>query len=189
MTAFPGKKLNFMGGEFGQWNEWNFQTGLDWHLLEKKRHAQMLQFVKDLNRIYATEPALYEVDFSWEGFQWIDFRDVDNSIVSFVRFSKEKQECVVVVANFTPVPRSGYRVGVPVSGYYTELLNSDSGHYGGSNMGNAGGLLSEPTPWQEQPHSMLITVPPLGVMYFKPQVAAGEATPAAPMSNQQNYQL
>jgi len=169
MTAFPGKKLNFMGSEFGQWNEWNFQTGLDWHLLEKERHAQMLQFVKDLNHIYASEPALYEVDFSWEGFQWIDFRDVDNSIVSFVRFSKDKKECVVVVANFTPVPRSGYRVGVPVGGYYTELLNSDSAHYGGSNMGNAGGLPSAPTPWQEQPHSILITVPPLGVMYFKPQ--------------------
>lgn len=169
MTAFPGKKLNFMGGEFGQWNEWNFQTGLDWHLLEKERHAQMLQFVKDLNRIYAAEPALYEVDFSWEGFQWIDFRDVDNSIVSFVRFSREKKECVVVVANFTPVPRSGYRVGVPVGGYYTELLNSDSAHYGGGNMGNAGGLPAEPTPWQEQPHSMLITVPPLSVVYFKPQ--------------------
>lgn len=172
MTAFPGKKLNFMGSEFAQWNEWNFQTGLDWHLLEKERHAQMLQFSKDLNRLYAAEPALYEVDFSWEGFQWIDFRDMDNSIVSFVRFSKEKKECVVVVANFTPVPRSGYRVGVPVGGYYIELLNSDSAHYGGSNMGNAGGLPSEPTAWQEQPHSMLITVPPLGVMYFKPQAPA-----------------
>ena len=173
MTAFPGKKLLFMGCEFGQWNEWNFQTGLDWHLLEKDFHRQVQQFVKALNHLYAREPALHEVDFQWDGFQWIDFRDVDNSIVSFVRYSKEKREAVVVVANFTPVPRMGYRVGAPAPGFYTEILNSDSAHYGGSAMGNAGGLPSEPTPWQGQPHSILITVPPLAVVYLKPELKAG----------------
>jgi 1,4-alpha-glucan branching enzyme len=173
MTAFPGKKLLFMGGEFGQWNEWNVQTGLDWYLLEKAFHRQVQQFVKDLNHLYTREPALHEVDFHWDGFEWIDFHDVDNSIVSFVRYAKGKREAVVVVANFTPMPRSGYRVGVPAPGFYREILNSDSAHYGGSNMGNAGGLPSEPTPWQGQPHSILLTVPPLAVVYLKPERHAG----------------
>jgi 1,4-alpha-glucan branching enzyme len=97
----------------------------------------------------------------------VDFRDVDQSIVSFIRYAEDKRECMVVVANFTPIPRTGYRVGAPVGGRYVEILNSDSAHYGGSNMGNAGGLPSEPTPWQGQPHSLLLTVPPLAVVYLK----------------------
>jgi 1,4-alpha-glucan branching enzyme len=169
MTAFPGKKLNFMGGEFAQWNEWNFQAGLDWYLLDKPFHAQTQQFVKDLNRIYAAEPSLHEVDFQWDGFQWIDFHDVDNSTVSFLRYAKDKRECVVVVANFTPVPRMGYRVGAPAPGYYKELLNSDAASYGGSNLGNAGGLPADELPWQGQPYSLLLTIPPLGVVYLKPE--------------------
>ncbi|MBL8056989.1 MAG: 1,4-alpha-glucan branching protein GlgB, partial [Anaerolineales bacterium] len=177
MYAHPGKKLLMMGSEFGQWNEWNFQTGLDWHLLDadrpgSERHRQIQHFVRDLNRLYQAEPALYEVDFHWDGFQWIDLHDVDNSIVSFVRYAKEKREAIVVVANFTPVPRSGYRVGVPGPGFYREILNSDSALYGGGNVGNAGGLPAEPTAWQGQPASLLINVPPLGVVYFKREAAS-----------------
>jgi 1,4-alpha-glucan branching enzyme len=186
MGAHPGKKLLFMGGEFGQWNEWNFQASLDWRLLEQPFHRQLHQFVKDLNQLYRREPALHEVDFTWEGFQWIDLHDVDNSIVSFFRRAKDQTDVVVVVANFTPVPRRGYRVGVPFPGYYHELLNSDSAHYGGSNVGNAGGLPSEPTPWQGQPHSVMLTIPPLGVVYLKPEIApeppAGADDNAAPDS-------
>jgi 1,4-alpha-glucan branching enzyme len=125
--------------------------------------------VKDLNHLYAVEAALHEVDFQWDGFQWVDFHDVDQSTVSFIRYAKDKRECIVVVANFTPVPRTGYRVGAPVGGQYREILNSDSVHYGGSNMGNAGGLPAEPTAWQGQPYSLLLTVPPLGVVYLKPE--------------------
>jgi 1,4-alpha-glucan branching enzyme len=123
--------------------------------------------VRDLNHVYIAQASLHEVDFQWDGFQWVDFRDVDQSIVSFIRYAEDKRECMVVVANFTPVPRTGYRVGAPVGGRYVEILNSDSAHYGGSNMGNAGGLPSEPTPWQGQPHSLLLTVPPLAVVYLK----------------------
>ncbi|MGQ0601853.1 MAG: 1,4-alpha-glucan branching protein GlgB [Anaerolineales bacterium] len=180
MTAFPGKKLNFMGGEFGQWNEWNFQSGLDWHLLDQPFHQQTRQFVKDLNHLYAAEAALHEVDFQWDGFQWVDFRDVDQSTVSFIRYAKDKRECLVIVANFTPVPRMGYRVGAPVGGQYREILNSDSVHYGGGNVGNAGGLPAEPTPWQGQPYSLLLTVPPLGVVYLKPEKMP---TPDEPPAN------
>jgi 1,4-alpha-glucan branching enzyme len=167
MYGHPGKKMLFMGSEFGQWNEWNYETELDWVLLEYDSHRQVREYVQALNRLYASQAALYEVDFEPGGFQWIDFRDVDNSIVSFFRRAKDPDDVVVVVANFTPVPREGYRVGVPVPGFYCELLNSDSALYGGGNLGNAGGVPSEPTPWQGQPHSMMLTIPPLAVMFFK----------------------
>ena len=127
----------------------------------------MQGYVRALNRLYVSEPALHEVDFTWGGFEWVDFRDVDNSIVSFLRRARDPNDFIAVVANLTPVPREGYRLGVPAGGFYRELLNSDSMHYGGANMGNAGGLHSEPTPWQGQPHSILITVPPLAVVFFK----------------------
>jgi 1,4-alpha-glucan branching enzyme len=169
MFAHPGKKLNFMGGEFGQWTEWNYDTQLSWELLDHDAHRGLHQYVKDLNRLYVSQPALYEVDFSWEGFQWIDFRDVDQSAISFIRRAKNPDDFILVVANFTPVPRMGYRVGVPVPGFYRELLNSDSAVYGGSNMGNAGGLPADPIEWQGQPHSLLLTVPPLAVVFLKPE--------------------
>jgi 1,4-alpha-glucan branching enzyme len=167
MYGHPGKKMQFMGCEFGQWNEWNYETELDWMLLEYDSHHQLREYVKALNQLYVSQPALYEVDFGAEGFRWVDFRDVDNSIVSFIRRAKDVEDGVVVVANFTPVPREGYRVGVPGPGFYRELLNSDSALFGGSNMGNAGGLPAEAMPWQDQPYSILITVPPLGVVFFK----------------------
>jgi 1,4-alpha-glucan branching enzyme len=167
MYAHPGKKLNFMGGEFGQWNEWDHNKELDWMLLDFEPHQRLRDFVRDLNRLHQVEPALHEEDFTWAGFQWIDFRDVDHSIISFVRRGRAPGEEIVVVANFTPLVRSGYRLGVPSPGFYRELLNSDSGHYWGSNVGNAGGTPSDPIPWQSQPDSLLLTLPPLGVLYLK----------------------
>jgi len=136
----------------------------EWRALE----AGLRQRVKALNRLYVAQPALHQVDFGWEGFQWIDIHDVDNSIVSFIRRARDPGDFVVLVANFTPVPREGYRVGVPAPGFYRELLNSDSTHFGGGNMGNSGGLPAEPTPWQGQAHSISMTVPPLAVVFFKP---------------------
>jgi 1,4-alpha-glucan branching enzyme len=168
MYAHPGKKLLFMGGEVGQWSEWNHAWQLDFELLSFVSHRNLQEYVKALNKLYVEQPALHQVDFSWEGFQWIDLHDVDNSIVSFVRRARDPNDFVVVLANFTPVPREGYRMGVPAPGFYRELLNSDSTYYGGSNVGNAGGLPSEPTPWQGQPHSILLTAPPLAVVFFKP---------------------
>jgi len=169
MYAHPGKKLLFMGCEFGQWNEWNYDWELDWMLLDYDSHRAMREYVKALNSLYAAQPALHQVDFGWEGFEWIDFHDVDNSTVSFIRRARNRDDFLVVLANFTPVPREGYRVGVPAPGFYRELMNSDSAHYGGSNMGNAGGLPSDPMPWQGQPHSIMVTVPPLAVVFFKPE--------------------
>jgi 1,4-alpha-glucan branching enzyme len=167
MYAHPGKKLLFMGGEIGQWNEWNHEWQVEWLLLYFDSHRQIQQYVQALNRLYLSQPALYEVDFSWQGFEWIDFHDVDNSIVSFLRRAKNPHDFVVVAANFTPVPRYGYRLGVPEGGFYRELLNSDSSLFGGGNIGNNGGVPSEPTPWQGRPHSIVITVPTMAVVYFK----------------------
>jgi 1,4-alpha-glucan branching enzyme len=180
MYGHPGKKLLFMGAELGQWNEWNYDRGLDWNLLDYASHRGVRDFLRDLNRLYQAEPALHEVEFDWAGFEWIDFRDVDHSTLSFVRRGRQPGEAIVVVANFTPVVRSGYRVGVPDGGYYREVLNSDSGHYWGSNVGNAGGLPSDPIPWQNQPHSVLLTLPPLAVIYLKRDLPAGDQAPAEP---------
>jgi 1,4-alpha-glucan branching enzyme len=168
MYGHPGKKLLFMGAEIGQWNEWNHDWELDWMLLDHRSHWLLQAYVKALNRLYLSQPALYQLDFSWEGFQWVDLHDVDKSIVSFVRRARDANEFVVIVANFTPIPREGYRVGVPAAGFYRELMNSDSAGFGGSNIGNAGSVFSEPTPWQGQPYSILITVPPLAILYVKP---------------------
>jgi len=167
MYAHPGKKLNFMGGEFGQWTEWGEAKQLDWTLLDFEAHRKLQTLVRDLNHIYQAEPSLYQVDFTWEGFQWIDFHDVVNSVVSFVRKAKDQTDFLVVVANFTPVVRKGYRVGVPTPGLYKEILTSDADTYGGSNIRHSEGVNADPTPWQGMPHSILITLPPLAVMYFK----------------------
>jgi 1,4-alpha-glucan branching enzyme len=169
MYAHPGKKLLFMGDEIGQWNEWSYREQVDSVLLYFDSHRQIQDYVRALNKLYVSQPALYEVDFAWNGFQWIDFRDVDNSIVSFLRRARDPGDFLVVVANFTPVPRDGYRLGVPERGFYRELLNSDSRYYGGGDIGNFGGVPSEPTPWQGFPHSVVITVPPLAVVFFKPE--------------------
>ncbi len=168
MYGHPGKKLLFMGGEFGQWDEWNFDRSLDWHLTQFGQHSRLQKYMQDLNRLYVSEPAFFEMDNDWQGFEWIDFRDTDNCIVSFIRRSKDPADHMVVVCNFTPVPKDAYRVGVPEAVYYREVLNSDSREYWGSNLGNQGGLHSAAIPWHGQPCSMEIVVPPLAVVFFKP---------------------
>jgi len=170
MYAHPGKQLLFIGGEFGQWDEWSHDKSLDWHLLKFIPHRYLQKYVMDLNYLYRSEPALYEVDFSYEGFEWIDFRDTDHSVISFIRKAKDPKDFLVIVCNLTPVPRIGYRLGVPEHCFYKELLNSDSQIYWGSNLGNAGSRHSEEIPWQGRPYSMNIVLPPLSVLIFKPEI-------------------
>jgi 1,4-alpha-glucan branching enzyme len=167
MFTHPGKKLLFMGGEFGQWNEWNFRTSLDWHLLQYPTHSSIQLYVKDLNRLYDDLNELHELDFSYEGFEWIDFSDVDSSVISYMRKSKNPEEFIVVVLNMTPIPRYNYRIGVPRDGYYKEILNSDATEYGGSGVGNLGGVRSEPWPMHRKSHSLNLTLPPLGMLVLK----------------------
>jgi 1,4-alpha-glucan branching enzyme len=167
MYGHPGKKMLFMGGEFGQWWEWNHDDSLQWHLCEHEPHLGLQRYVRDLNWLYQNEPALYQVDYDWTGFQWIDFSDAENSVISFLRKAQDSNNQVVCVCNFTPVPRHEYRVGVPKLGWYRELLNSDSQIYGGSNMGNGGGVMAEPIASHGLPNSVVLTLPPLSVLYFK----------------------
>lgn len=168
MFAHPGKKLLFMGNEFGQWDEWNHDKSLDWHLLQFENHRGLQKYVSDLNTLYRSEPALHQVDYHHEGFTWIDFHDSDQSVVAFMRHAAHRDDLIVVVCNFTPVPRVGYRIGVPVRCYFRELLNSDATIYGGSNMGNSGGVMADAVPWHGQPHSLKLTLPPLSVLFLKP---------------------
>ncbi len=167
MFGYPGKKLLFMGGEFGQINEWDSKSELQWALLEDEMHRKLRDYLKDLNRIYLSEPALYERDFEHEGFEWIDFSDVEESIISFIRRGYNNENFLVFVFNFTPVPRHTYLVGVPEPGFYREILNSDSELYGGSNVGNLGGVEAIPNPIHGRPFSINIALPPLSVLIFK----------------------
>lgn len=164
MFTHPGKKLLFMGGEFGQWREWAHEESLDWHLLEYGPHQGLQQWVRDLNRFYREEPALYELDFERNGFEWIDFRDWENSLISFIRRGRSTKGLLLVVCNFTPVPRHSYRVGVPVDGFWREALNSDAKEYGGSGQGNFGGLEADPIPFHGRPYSLSLTLPPLSII-------------------------
>lgn len=166
MYAQPGKKLLFMGSEFGQWGEWSHDRSLDWDLLDLESHRQVQQWVGDLNRIYREEPALHELDCEPSGFEWIDGSDADNSVLAFMR-RPTAGASILCVLNFTPVPRFGYRVGVPVSGGWKELLNSDAPLYGGSGLGNLGLVISEPYTVHERPNSLNLTLPPLGAVLFK----------------------
>lgn len=163
----PGKKLIFMGAEIGQWNEWNFDNSLDWHLLDQEPHYKLKRYVSDLNAIYKAEPALHQVDYEWKGFEWIDFRDADNSVLAFVRRAKDVKDHLLVVLNLTPVPRPNYRLGVPTEGFYRELLNSDSDHYFGSNMGNFGGMHTERIKSHGRDFSISLTLPPLSCLILK----------------------
>ncbi len=170
MWGHPGKKLLFMGNEFGQWREWNFAESLDWHLLEPPsdpHHAQLRDFVRDLNLLYQGEPALSELDIDPAGFSWIDIHDTDNSVVSFMRCSEKEEHTVIFICNFTPVVRHGYRVGVPYAGEYYELINSDAARYGGSGLENNQPMPSGPIYWQSCPHSILLTLPPLSTVILK----------------------
>ncbi len=163
--AHPGKKLLFMGSEFAQWNEWQVNGELDWLLRQFPAHEGVLRLIRDLNRLYRTEPALYQYDFSSQGFSWINCHDSDQSVLSLIRHGDTEQ--IVIALNFTPVPRPGYRIGVPHAGVYQEILNSDSGYYGGSNSGNAGILHSDSMPWMGYAQSLVLTLPPLAAIYLK----------------------
>ena len=167
MYSHPGKKLLFMGSEFGQWDEWCFFRSLDWNLLEFEHHQKLLKYVKDLNNLYRSEPALYEVDFHHSGFEWIDFHDHDKSIIAYMRKAKDPVNFLVFIFNLTPVPREDYIIGVPKGGYYREIMNSDSELYFGSNMGNAGGVLADNSPSHGRPFSIKVTLPPLAMLVFK----------------------
>ncbi len=169
MYAQPGKKLLFMGGEFGQWREWVHDGSLDWDLLGYPLHAGLQRWVQDLNRLYRSEPALHEMDCDPAGFEWIDCDDADSSTVTLIRKGKSTSTIILVICNFTPVPRYSYRVGSPRGGFWQEILNSDAGEYGGSNMGNLGGVETVPVPLHGRPYSLTITLPPLSVSFFKNQ--------------------
>lgn len=164
---FPGKKLLFMGGEIGQRAEWNANGSVDWHLLDQGPYHRGLQrFIEDANRLYRDNPGLWESDFDYEGFFWVDCTDQDNSVLSFIRQNRDHTNRMLVVLNLTPVARTNYRLGLPQGGYWREALNSDAEIYGGSNQGNYGGVNAEPWPLHNQPFSAAFTLPPLGVMAF-----------------------
>jgi 1,4-alpha-glucan branching enzyme len=170
MWGHPGKKLLFMGAEFGQWSEWNYKESLDWHLLSPPsdaRHAQLLAFLRDLNHLYLREPALSELDIEPEGFSWIDPSDSDNSVISFQRRGKQEKDTLVFITNFTPIVRYGYRLGVPRAGEYRELINSDASQYGGSGVLNSQSMNSDAVYWQSCPQSILVTLPPLATVVLK----------------------
>ena len=169
MWCHPGKKLLFMGGEFGQWQEWNFDESLQWHLLEHDSHRGLRRALANLNALVKREPALHEVDFDGAGFEWIDCHNWQDSVLAFVRRALDPADMLVVCCNFTPVPRSGYRLGVPAGGVYDEVFNGDSAFYGGTNLGNAGAIEAEPVPHHGREWSVPLTLPPLAAVVLKPR--------------------
>ncbi len=184
MYAQPGKKLLFMGGEFAQWREWNHDASLDWHLLESPPHVAMQQWVTDLNTFYRQTPALYDGDCEPCGFAWIECHDRENSVLSFLRQARAPQGAVLVVCNFTPVPRFNYRVGVPYAGLWREGLNSDARDYGGSGHGNLGGVETAPVPCHGHFQTLTLTLPPLAVVFFiSPDLAVSRTTMRTSLSH------
>jgi 1,4-alpha-glucan branching enzyme len=167
MWGHPGKKLLFMGQEIGQREEWNSATGIRWDLLEFDCHRKLQTLARELNRFYRANPALYQVDFHYEGFEWLDFHDWGNSIIAFIRRAEDPADALIFCCNFTPVPRQGYEFGVPEEGFYEEVFNTDSELFGGSNMGNGGLVSSRPIPKHNRPNSIAVTLPPLAVVVFK----------------------
>jgi 1,4-alpha-glucan branching enzyme len=167
MFAQPGKKLLFMGSEFGQWREWVHDQSLDWHLLQYPTHFGIKRWVEDLNRFYRNQSALYQLDFDQAGFEWVDCNDTESSTVSLLRRGYATDDVVLAVCNFTPVPRPNYRLGVPQMGFWQELLNSDAKEYGGSGQGNLGGVEAAPIPLHGRPYSLTVTLPPLAIVFFK----------------------
>jgi 1,4-alpha-glucan branching enzyme len=167
MYAQPGKKLLFMGGEFGQVREWAHDSSLEWHVLQYPVHRGVQAWMEQLNRVYRSEPALHVFDNDPAGFEWVDVNDNANSTISLLRKSESPKDTVLVACNFTPVPRQRYRVGVPHGGYWRELLNSDGRDYGGSNMGNGGGVNAEEIPQHGRPFSLELTLPPLAALFLK----------------------
>jgi 1,4-alpha-glucan branching enzyme len=167
MYCHPGKKLLFMGSELGQWREWNHDASLDWHLIQDPAHAGLMRYVQVLNYVYSAEPALYQGDFDPTGFHWIDANDNENSVISFVRYAADRRDFIVAVMNFTPVPRADYRLGVPEPGYYHEIVNSDSALFGGSNVGNEGGVSADAVASHGFEQSLRLTLPPLSCLLLK----------------------
>jgi 1,4-alpha-glucan branching enzyme len=178
MFAMSGKKLLFMGGEFGQWREWNHEESLEWHLLEYGPHRGLQRWMQDLNAVYARESALFSTDNDPSGFEWLDVSDAESSVISWLRRTRDGKEILLTVCNFTPVPRTGYRLGVPIGGLWREMLNSDSVLYGGSGLGNAGGFPAEAVPAHGRPFSLTLTLPPLAMCLFKHEAVPAESAPA-----------
>jgi 1,4-alpha-glucan branching enzyme len=168
MWAHPGKKLLFMGGELAQWREWDAETSLDWHLLEDRDHQGVQSLVRDLNRVYVETPALWEDDFQPTGFRWLEPNDAAQNVLAFMRVGTKDSKPLVCACNLSPVPRYRYRLGLPVRGHWREVLNTDAGFYGGSDVGNLGEVKADATPWHDQPFSAEVTLPPLGVVWFVP---------------------
>jgi 1,4-alpha-glucan branching enzyme len=168
MWAHPGKKLLFMGCEFAQEQEWGHERSLDWHLLEEEGNAGVQSLVRDLNRVYRDEPALWELDSDPAGFWWLEANAAADNVVSFARRSADGERVLVFVANLSPMPRGPFRLGLPRSGRWNEVLNTDSTHYGGSDVGNFGGVQPEPIPWHDQPFSAEMTLPPLAALWLVP---------------------
>jgi 1,4-alpha-glucan branching enzyme len=170
MWSHPGKKLLFMGGEFGQRREWAHESSLEWHVLGMdSRHEGVQRWVADLNRVMREQPSLHQKDFTNDGFRWVQRGDWEQSVLSFLRQGADAAPPILVVCNFTPVPRYNYRLGVPRGGYWRELINSDAPMYGGSGLGNFGGVEATPMPYEDFAQSLSITVPPLAVLFFKPE--------------------
>jgi 1,4-alpha-glucan branching enzyme len=167
MWTHPGKKLLFMGGEIGQWREWNHESELQWDLLEWETHQGIQTLISDLNAMYRAEKSLHEVDFESSGFEWIDCNDWQSSVLTYVRKARNWEDQVVVACNFTPVVRHGFRMGVPLEGTYREIFNSDNTRYGGSNVINTDEIMSEPIEWNGRPYSIQLDLPPLGTVVLK----------------------
>jgi 1,4-alpha-glucan branching enzyme len=167
MYGFPGKKMLFMGNDFGQRDEWNHDQSIDWHLAQYPPHAGIQKWITDLNKVYRSESALHQVDFHYSGFEWIDFHDSASSVITFLRKSHDGKQKVVIVCNFTPIPRYNYRIGVPEKGKYKEILNSDSSYYDGSNLGNAGEIKTESIAHHGRPYSLNLFLPPLAAIFLK----------------------
>jgi 1,4-alpha-glucan branching enzyme len=172
MWAHPGKKLLFMGGELAQWDEWNEDSSLHWHLLEHTEHQGVQTLVRDLNRLYRETGALWEIDFEPAGFRWLEANDAGANVLAFARLDKSGERPLVCVCNLSPVPRYDYRVGMPLCCRWREALNTDSIFYGGSGVGNLGGVEAEDVGWHDQPFSALVSLPPLGVVWLVPERSA-----------------
>jgi 1,4-alpha-glucan branching enzyme len=167
MYAHPGKKLLFMGSEIGQYEEWNHAASVPWDLIQFDYHRKLQVFVSALNRFYADNRALYEVDFHYSGFEWVDFRDVEHSVIAFLRKAADPNDFVLFCCNFTPVVRGGYEFGVPAAGVYDEVFNTDADCFGGGNVRNGAGIQSRAVERHGRPHSISITLPPLAVVAFR----------------------
>jgi 1,4-alpha-glucan branching enzyme len=167
MYAQPGKKLLFMGAELAQRREWNHESQLDWDLLHHDSHEGVRVWLEDLNRVYRDEPALHASDFDPEGFEWIDANDAQQSTLCFLRRARGRPERILCAFNFTPVPRPNHRIGVPLGGFWREILNGDSHRYWGSGQGNLGGVEAAPISWHGRPHAINVLLPPLSAVFFK----------------------